>query len=157
MKSEQTIIRKNLMEYLNLITNLPRIEDKNIIILDYKKLAVDEKTSLSQIIQHLNQNIISAKGNHLNTTSRKEKEKLFPLWYDFSSPASINKEIRAHAFAIQKKLTKIMLFFFLVRVLLFFDCRYVFLLDKTLPNDFQSVGFFFQIHPDYPLTDVVHK
>ena len=41
------IIGKNLAEQLNLITNLSGIEDKNIIILDYKELAVDEKTSLS--------------------------------------------------------------------------------------------------------------
>ena len=36
MKSDQTIIRKNLMEQLNFITNLLEIKDKNIIILDYK-------------------------------------------------------------------------------------------------------------------------
>ena len=35
MKSDQTIIRKNLMEQLNFITNLLGIKDKNIIILDY--------------------------------------------------------------------------------------------------------------------------
>jgi len=35
MKSNQTIIRKNLMEQLNFITNLLGIKDKNIIILDY--------------------------------------------------------------------------------------------------------------------------
>ena len=35
MKSDQTIIRKNLMEQLNLVTNLLGIKDKNIIILDY--------------------------------------------------------------------------------------------------------------------------
>ena len=35
MKSNQTIIRKNLMEQLNFITNLLEIKDKNIIILDY--------------------------------------------------------------------------------------------------------------------------
>ena len=37
------IIGKNLVEQLNLITNLSEIEAKNIIILDYKELAVDEK------------------------------------------------------------------------------------------------------------------
>ena len=36
MKSNETIIRKNLMEQLNFITNLLEIKDKNIIILDYK-------------------------------------------------------------------------------------------------------------------------
>ena len=36
MKSDKTIIRKNLMEQLNFITNLLEIKDKNIIILDYK-------------------------------------------------------------------------------------------------------------------------
>lgn len=36
MKSDQTIIRKNLMEQLNFITNLLEIKDKNIIILDYR-------------------------------------------------------------------------------------------------------------------------
>ena len=35
MKSDQTIIRKNLMEQLNFITNILGIKDKNIIILDY--------------------------------------------------------------------------------------------------------------------------
>ena len=40
MKSDQTIIRKNLMEQLNFITNLLGIKDKNIIILDY----LDSKT-----------------------------------------------------------------------------------------------------------------
>ena len=35
MKSDQTLIRKNLMEQLNFITNLLGIKDKNIIILDY--------------------------------------------------------------------------------------------------------------------------
>ena len=35
MKSDQTIIRKNLMEQLNFITNLLGIKDKNIKILDY--------------------------------------------------------------------------------------------------------------------------
>ena len=35
MKSDQTIIRKNLMEQLNFITNLLGIKDKNIIIFDY--------------------------------------------------------------------------------------------------------------------------
>ena len=35
MKSNQTIIRKNLMEQLNFITNLLGIKDKNIKILDY--------------------------------------------------------------------------------------------------------------------------
>ena len=35
MKSNQTIIRKNLMEQLNFVTNLLGIKDKNIIILDY--------------------------------------------------------------------------------------------------------------------------
>ena len=35
MKSDQTIIRKILMEQLNFITNLLGIKDKNIIILDY--------------------------------------------------------------------------------------------------------------------------
>ena len=35
MKSDQTIIRKILMEQLNLITNLLGIKAKNIIILDY--------------------------------------------------------------------------------------------------------------------------
>ena len=47
MKSDQNIIGKKLVEQLNLITNLSGIEAKNIIILDYKELAVDEKTSLS--------------------------------------------------------------------------------------------------------------
>ena len=36
MKSDQTIIRKNLMGQLNFIINLLKIKDKNIIILDYK-------------------------------------------------------------------------------------------------------------------------
>ena len=36
MKSDQTIIGKNLMGQLNFITNLLEIKDKNIIILDYK-------------------------------------------------------------------------------------------------------------------------
>ena len=36
MKSNETIIRKNLMEQLNFITNLLEIKDKNIIILDYR-------------------------------------------------------------------------------------------------------------------------
>ncbi len=36
MKSNETIIRKNLMEQLNFTTNLLEIKDKNIIILDYK-------------------------------------------------------------------------------------------------------------------------
>ena len=40
MKSDQTIIRKNLMEQLNFITNLLGIKDKNIIILNY----LDSKT-----------------------------------------------------------------------------------------------------------------
>ena len=35
MKSDQTLIRKNLMEQLNFITNILGIKDKNIIILDY--------------------------------------------------------------------------------------------------------------------------
>ena len=35
MKSDQTIIRKNLMEQLNFITNILGMNDKNIIILDY--------------------------------------------------------------------------------------------------------------------------
>ena len=35
MKSDQTIIRKNLMEQLHFITNLLGIKDKNIISLDY--------------------------------------------------------------------------------------------------------------------------
>ena len=35
MKSDQTIIRKNLMEQLDFITNLRGIKDENIIILDY--------------------------------------------------------------------------------------------------------------------------
>ena len=35
MKSNQTIIRKNLMEQLNFITNLLGIKDPNITILDY--------------------------------------------------------------------------------------------------------------------------
>ena len=35
MKSDQTIIRKNLMEQLNFITNLLVIKDKNIKIFDY--------------------------------------------------------------------------------------------------------------------------
>ena len=35
MKSDQTLIRKNLMEQLNFITNLLGIKDKNIKILDY--------------------------------------------------------------------------------------------------------------------------
>ena len=35
MKSDQTIIRKNLMEHFNFITNLLGIKDKNIKILDY--------------------------------------------------------------------------------------------------------------------------
>ncbi|SUN75729.1 transposase [Streptococcus massiliensis] len=35
MKSDQTIIRKNLMEQLNFITNLLEIKDPNITILDY--------------------------------------------------------------------------------------------------------------------------
>ncbi|WP_425328984.1 hypothetical protein [Streptococcus massiliensis] len=35
MKSDQTIIRKNLMEQLNFITNLLGIKDPNITILDY--------------------------------------------------------------------------------------------------------------------------
>ena len=35
MKSDQTLIRKNLMEQLNFITNILGINDKNIIILDY--------------------------------------------------------------------------------------------------------------------------
>ena len=35
MKSDKTIIRKNLMEKLNFITDLLGIKDKNIIILDY--------------------------------------------------------------------------------------------------------------------------
>ena len=35
MKSDQTIIRKNLMEQLNFITNLLIIKDKNIKDLDY--------------------------------------------------------------------------------------------------------------------------
>ena len=35
MKSDQTIIRKNLMEQLNFITNILGINDKNIIILVY--------------------------------------------------------------------------------------------------------------------------
>lgn len=34
MKSDQTIIRKNLMEQLNFITNLLGIKDPNITILD---------------------------------------------------------------------------------------------------------------------------
>ena len=34
MKSDQTIIRKNLMEQLNFITNLLGIKDTNITILD---------------------------------------------------------------------------------------------------------------------------
>ena len=40
MKSDQTIIRKNLMEQLNFITNSLGIKDKNIIILNY----LDSKT-----------------------------------------------------------------------------------------------------------------
>ena len=36
MKSDQSIIRKNLMGQLNFIINLLEIKDKNIIILDYK-------------------------------------------------------------------------------------------------------------------------
>ena len=40
MKSDQTIIRKNLMEQLNFITNSLWIKDKNIIILNY----LDSKT-----------------------------------------------------------------------------------------------------------------
>ena len=34
MKSDQTIIRKDLTEQLNFITNLLRIKDQNITILD---------------------------------------------------------------------------------------------------------------------------
>ena len=40
MKSDQTIIRKNLMEQFNFITNLLGIKDQNIIFLDY----VDTRT-----------------------------------------------------------------------------------------------------------------
>ena len=36
MKSDETIIRKSLMEQLNFTTNLLRMKDKNIIMLDYK-------------------------------------------------------------------------------------------------------------------------
>jgi len=36
MKSDQSIIKKNLIEQLNFITNLLEIKDKNIIILDYR-------------------------------------------------------------------------------------------------------------------------
>jgi len=35
MQSNKTIIRKNLMEQLNFITNLLGIKDRNITILDY--------------------------------------------------------------------------------------------------------------------------
>ena len=43
MKSNETIIRKNLMEQLNFITNLLEIKDKNIIILDYKDSGTHKK------------------------------------------------------------------------------------------------------------------
>ena len=49
MKSDQTIIRKNLMEQLNFITNLLEIKDPNITILDY----VDAGTN-KEIIAKLN-------------------------------------------------------------------------------------------------------
>ena len=53
MKSDQTIIRKNLMEQLNFITNILGIKDKimNALELPYSKAKLEASNNLIKVIK----------------------------------------------------------------------------------------------------------
>jgi len=69
MKSDQTIIRKNLMEQLNFITNLLGIKDKNIKILDYLDAGTHKEVIAKLDYPALN--VTTVKDKWLNMTFKK--------------------------------------------------------------------------------------
>ena len=70
MKSDQTIIRKSYMEQLNLITNLLRMKDQNIVITD--EYGLGTHLELHGYLDYIPPKcVLPAREKWLNTTSRK--------------------------------------------------------------------------------------